>query len=107
MSDLILNAFTWPTLAIAVLVFGFAPGVALRVIVLAFRDDLRRKELLAELHTVPRLERPFWVAEQLEVASLRVCATVSLRGVANRSLRLIKMISQLLPPMLRNPLQVP
>jgi hypothetical protein len=41
----------------------------LRVIVLAFRrDDPRRRELLAELHAVPRIERPLWVAEQLEVA---------------------------------------
>jgi hypothetical protein len=27
-----------------------------------------RRELLAELHANPRRERPFWVAEQLEVA---------------------------------------
>jgi phosphatidylserine/phosphatidylglycerophosphate/cardiolipin synthase-like enzyme len=50
-------------------VFGFAPGAVLRVIVLAFRrDDPRRTELLAELPNVPRIERPFWVCEQLEVA---------------------------------------
>jgi hypothetical protein len=56
-------------LLIALLVFGLAPGLALRLIVLAFhRDDPRRQELLAELYTVPRLERPFWVFEQLEVA---------------------------------------
>jgi len=44
-------------------------GAALRLIVLAFdREDPRRQELLAELYAVPRVERPFWVAEQLEVA---------------------------------------
>jgi len=58
-----------PTLIIALLVFGFAPGAILRVIVLAFPpEDPRRRELLAELHAVPRVERPFWVMEQLEVA---------------------------------------
>lgn len=53
----------------ALIIFGFAPGAALRLIVLAFpRDDPRRRELLAELHAVKRVERPFWVVEQLEVA---------------------------------------
>jgi hypothetical protein len=51
------------------LIYGFAPGVFLRLIVLAFRrDDPRRSELLAELRAVPRWERPMWVFEQLEVA---------------------------------------
>lgn len=60
---------SWPTFIVAVLVFGFVPGSLLRLIVLAFeRDDPRREELLAELRIVPRLERPFWVLEQLEVA---------------------------------------
>ena len=60
---------TWPMLALALVVFGFAPGLVLRLIVLAFpKKDLRRKELLGELHAVPRVERPFWVAEQLEIA---------------------------------------
>ena len=60
---------SWPTFVVALLVFGFAPGALLRLICLAFhRDDPRRKELRAELYAVPRLERPFWVLEQLEVA---------------------------------------
>ncbi len=60
---------SWRTFLVALLVFGFAPGALLRLIVLAFpRDDPCRSELLAELHAVPRLERPFWVFEQLEVA---------------------------------------
>ena len=60
---------SWPTFGIALLVFGFAPGALLRVIVLAFPPgDPRRRELLAEVYAVPRAERPFWVAQQLEVA---------------------------------------
>jgi hypothetical protein len=60
---------SWETFLISLLVFGFAPGAVLRLIVLAFhRDDPRRSEMLAELHRVPRLERPYWVFEQLEVA---------------------------------------
>jgi hypothetical protein len=60
---------SWRTFLIVLVVFGFAPGAVLRLIVLAFRrGDPRRRELLAELHAVPRIERPLWVAEQLEVA---------------------------------------
>jgi hypothetical protein len=59
---------SWPVLGTALVVFGFAPGAVLRLIVLAFpRDDPRRRELLGELYAVPRIERPFWVIEQLEV----------------------------------------
>ena len=60
---------SWPAFVAALVVFGFAPGALLRLIALAFpRDDPRRRELRAELHAVPRVERPFWVVEQLEVA---------------------------------------
>ena len=52
-----------PTLLVAIIVYGFAPGFLLRLIVLAYeRDDPRRAELIAELYDVPRLKRPFWVA---------------------------------------------
>lgn len=55
-------------LVLVLLVFGFAPGFCLRLIVLTYpRDDPRRAELIAELYTVPRIWRPLWVAEQLEV----------------------------------------
>lgn len=41
----------------------------LRLICLAFpRSDPHRAEILAELRAVPPIERPVWVAEQLEVA---------------------------------------
>jgi DNA-binding transcriptional MerR regulator len=69
MPSLIFQIISWPTLAIALLVFGFAPGAVLRLIVLAFpRDDPRRRELLGDLYAVPRIERPFWVIEKLELA---------------------------------------
>jgi Sigma-70 factor, region 1.1 len=60
---------SWKAFVVSLLVFGFAPGAVLRLIVLAFpRNDPRRRELLAELYAVPRLVRPYWVFEQLEVA---------------------------------------
>ena len=69
MTGMIAELLAWPTLGVALLVFGFAPGVALRLIVLFYRrGNPRRQELLGELYAVPRIERPFWVAEQLEVA---------------------------------------
>jgi hypothetical protein len=66
----LLNAIkSWETFFFILLVFGFAPGAVLRLIVLAFhRDDPRRREMLAELHRVPRWERPLWVCDQLVVA---------------------------------------
>jgi hypothetical protein len=68
-NSLIAQVIAWPTVLISLVVFGFAPGAVLRITVLAFRrDDPRRTELLAELPHVPRIERPFWVCEQLEVA---------------------------------------
>ncbi len=69
MSGFFTQVISWRALVAAVVVFGFAPGAVLRLIVLVFgRSDPRRRELLAELHAVPRWERPVWVAEQLEVA---------------------------------------
>ena len=69
MPSLAFQIVSWPSLGVALLVFGFAPGAVLRLIVLAFpRDDPRRRELLSELYAVPRIERPFWVFEQLELA---------------------------------------
>lgn len=54
---------------IALLIFGFLPGMVLALIVRLFpKDSSRRRELQAELYAVPRWERPFWVAQQFEVA---------------------------------------
>jgi AAA domain len=69
MDSLLTHVIAWPTVLVSLLVFGFAPGAVLRVIVLAYlRDDPRRTELRGELLNVPRIERPFWVFEQLELA---------------------------------------
>lgn len=69
MSELIQAVTSWRLLLAVLLIFGLAPGLLLRIIVLAFhRDDPRRRELRGELINVPRWERPVWVFEQLEVA---------------------------------------
>jgi transcriptional regulator with XRE-family HTH domain len=69
MSDLLQHAVPLPTLIAALLVFGFAPGALLRLFLLGYRrGDPRRAELSAELRHVPRIDRPFWVMEQLELA---------------------------------------
>lgn len=68
-TDLVSSVVSWPTLLIAVLVYGFAPGFLLRLIVLSYKkDNPRRSELIAELYTIARHKRPFWVAEQIETA---------------------------------------
>jgi diguanylate cyclase (GGDEF)-like protein len=69
MAELLEAVAFWPSLVLVVVVFGFAPGFCLRLIVLAYpRSDPRREELIAELYAVPRIQRPLWVAQQLEVA---------------------------------------
>jgi hypothetical protein len=66
---------SWPTLLLIVTVFGFAPGLCLRLIVLIYPcSDSRRSELIAELYAHPRIQRPVWVAQQLEVALFEVLA---------------------------------
>jgi hypothetical protein len=69
MDELLEAVASWSSLGLVIVVFGFAPGFCLRLIVLAYpRRDPRRSELIAELYAVPRIQRPLWVAEQLEVA---------------------------------------
>jgi Sigma-70 region 2 len=69
MAELIEALISWPTLLFALAAFGFAPGAVLRLLVHAYpKGDLRRRELLAELYAIPRIERPLWIAEQLELA---------------------------------------
>jgi hypothetical protein len=89
MTGMIAQLLAWPTLGIALLVFGFAPGAVMRLIVLFYRrGNPRRQELLGELYAVPRIERPFWVVEQLEVAlfeGLRDRIKASLDKAAKRA----------------------
>jgi hypothetical protein len=69
MPELMEAVKVWPSLLLVVVVFGLAPGLCLRLIVLGYPPgDPRRAELIAELYAVPRIQRPLWVAEQLEVA---------------------------------------
>lgn len=59
----------WSVFVAALVIFGFAPGFVLSLVVrLLHSEDPRRRELQAELYAVPRWERPFWVCEQFEVA---------------------------------------
>jgi len=68
-AELLDSLVSLPTLLLAILIYGFAPGFLLRLLVLVYeRDDPRRGELIAQLYDVPRLERPFWVADQIETA---------------------------------------
>lgn len=61
----LLSMFLLSMLATLVL----APGFALRLLVKLYpRDDPRRKELIAEMYATKRIERPLFVAEQLETA---------------------------------------
>ncbi len=63
------QVLSWRSVAGVLVLFGLAPGFALRVIVLAYhREDPIRDELIAELYAVPWFERPLWVAQQLETA---------------------------------------
>jgi hypothetical protein len=104
MDSLILHVFAWPTLGVVLLVFGFAPGAFLRLIVLLYnRENPRRRELLAELYRVPRIERPFWAAEQLETALFEgLCERLTARR-ARRVPVDAAMASRQLSPNLRAP----
>lgn len=69
MSSVMLVPSALGAFVIALLIFGFLPGLVLALIVRLFpKDDPRRRELQAELYAVPRWERPFWVCQQFEVA---------------------------------------
>lgn len=63
------TAAAWQSLVLTVLLFGFAPGFVLRLIVCLYpKNDPRKNELVAELYDVPVLRRPLWVAQQIETA---------------------------------------
>jgi hypothetical protein len=69
MNEFLSAAVAWQGLLLAVLIFGFAPGFCLRIIVCMYpKDDVRKRELIAELYDVPTFRRPLWVAQQLETA---------------------------------------
>lgn len=69
LTDLVVSVARWPFFLLLLAIFGIAPGLFLRLLGHAWpRSHPRRAELRAELHAVPYLLRPFWVAEQLETA---------------------------------------
>ncbi|NUP29834.1 MAG: hypothetical protein HOQ44_24685 [Nocardia sp.] len=75
----------------AVALFGFFPGFLLRILVRIYpAGDPRRRELPAELYVVPRLLRPFWVAEQFETA---LHEGTALRYRARRTRRFAEQLS--------------
>ena len=79
---------SWRSVLVAVGAFGFAPGFVLRLAVKIYpRDDPRRQEVIADLYVMRRIERPFYVAEQLE--------TVLVEGLPER---LSRMASRVLRP---------
>jgi len=92
MTELIGKIVSWPTLlflGVVFVLYGFAPWFTLRLTVLLYpRDHSRRRELIAELYTVPRLHRPFWVMEQLETALAEGLTVRLLRAVRDRYRRL-------------------
>ena len=85
----------WPALA-PLFLFGFAPRAVLRLIVRAYpRGSDRREEMVAELDTIKRIEKPIWVAEQLEMALFEgLPHRVRLRGVDRNLNRLRSGLSQ-------------
>lgn len=58
---------SWRSALIVFVVFGVAPGLVLRLLVKIYpKEDSRRAELIAELYAKGRIERVFFVGEQLE-----------------------------------------
>jgi hypothetical protein len=72
--DQLINAvaeYTLLAILMSLLAVGFAPEHALRLIVRLYpKIDPRRREVVAELYVMKRLERPVWVFEQIEPALL-------------------------------------
>ena len=59
----------WPICLVGLAAFGLVPGFLLRLIVRVYpKSHARRRELVAELYTIDYKERPFFVAQQLELA---------------------------------------
>jgi hypothetical protein len=73
----LVTAASWQTLPTVLVVFGFAPGLVLRLLVRIYpKSDPRRTELVAELYAMGWIERPLFVIQQME--------TVLFEGVPHR-----------------------
>jgi hypothetical protein len=69
MLELLAELIRMQSILALLLIFGFLPGLVLRLVVLLYpKGHPRRGELIGELYARPRWERPWFVAEQLEVA---------------------------------------
>ncbi|TCK25432.1 hypothetical protein EV378_1240 [Pseudonocardia endophytica] len=82
MAELFEAVVSWPTLLMVLLVFGLAPGLVLRIVVLCYpKGDPRRRELVAELYVLSFVHRPLWVMQQVETAVFEgVAARWKVRG---------------------------
>lgn len=93
MTELIELARAPGVLLLAIVIFSIAPGLVLRLTVLLYpKNDERRKELIAELYAMPRLQRPFWVGEQFETA---IFDGLQARRVDKRRTVLIYLVNEL------------
>lgn len=73
------------SLILVLLVFGFAPGLFIRMLVHFWpKGHPRRSELRAELHAIEYWKRPLWVVEQLETSLCDGLATRIRRWRAGR-----------------------
>lgn len=71
MKDLIDSIASWRSFIFVIFGFGFAPGFILRILVKIYpKEDPRRRELIAELYGVKHVERPLFVAQQVETVML-------------------------------------
>ncbi len=84
MTELLEAVVSVKALLLGLLIFGVGPGLVLRGIAAFYPPGHeRRRELRGELPAIPRWERPFWVAEQLEPA-LFEGLPIRLRALADR-----------------------
>jgi hypothetical protein len=68
LTELLDAAASWESLVAVLLVFGLAPGLVLRSMLLLYpKEHPRRAELLAEFKVIKRPIRPLWVAEIISV----------------------------------------
>jgi hypothetical protein len=59
----------WRLFIAVLLVFGVAPDLVLRLVLLAYpKGHPRREELVGELYAMTIAARPMWVAQQFETA---------------------------------------
>jgi hypothetical protein len=90
MTEVLVGGSAWwaiPAIALTFgAVFGFFPGFVLRLIILLYpADDPRRRELVAELYVLGRMERIEWVFQQLETALFEGVSTRLARRRSRRA----------------------